>query len=569
MAKKRRLMKAAALFAMPAALIAAPVIAHAQAPASAEKQTTNGAELKLLTPRSGETIRPTTFALDVSFQSRNESPVIAAELWVDGVQWTRRNLDTPQLKNVLSFDVEGENLTPGAHLFAIKVYNEDGAVSESQLQIVVAQTVSIPDKAGASAGPEFAIKAPLNGKKVMGVVELQIDTKPINGVNPYITIYVDKQFKTLKNFAPYTYTWDTTTVPNGYHLIEVMGYLDSTNKSSTRRIRVYVDNPGGATVAMKDVPNLDKNAQPAPMTKATENVKPMVIPTPVKPEVKAPTAKPTNKPVAAKPNAVKANVAAATVAPAAAKSAATVAPVAPEATPLPSVTPSAQGGAVPVAPGTINIEVTPKAARQNVSAAAPKAVGVPQPKVINAAVTRTETESEVKPIVPVRPAPAVANKPVKVTAAAPKPMVPMKNNRNVGKATPKAVVRTAGPSVMDSMSSPIQVAFNGTAIAFDVAPRVEGGLPLTPFRQIFEYTGGQVMWVPETKTVRAVNADREVVISVGKDKARVNGQNVTLDRAAFIDRGRTMVPMSFVGQALNVDINYDPATGRVSITSKN
>ena len=148
-------------------------------------------------------------------------------------------------------------------------------------------------------------------------------------------------------------------------------------------------------------------------------------------------------------------------------------------------------------------------------------------------------------------------------------MVPLKENKKTGKATPRAAVRPAGPSVMDMMSvKPVQIAFDGQQLAFDVAPRVEAGMPIAPFRHIFEYTGGQVMWVPETRVVRAVNADREVVIAIGKDKARVNGQNVSLDRAAFIERGRTIVPLSFVGKALDVDVKYDAKTGRVSITSK-
>ena len=118
-------------------------------------------------------------------------------------------------------------------------------------------------------------------------------------------------------------------------------------------------------------------------------------------------------------------------------------------------------------------------------------------------------------------------------------------------------------------SRSFQVAFDGQQIAFDVAPRVENGMPLAPFRQIFEHTGGQVMWAPQTKVVRAVNGEKEVIIRVGQDRATVNGSNVTMEKPAYIEKGRTIVPLTFVGQALDVDVQYDPATGRLQIKSKN
>jgi hypothetical protein len=539
MAKKRRLMKAAALLAVPAAMVALPNIVHAQVsvpslPQDPQAPQKTGAELKLLTPKPGQSVENSAFPLDISFESRNESPVVKAELWVDGVKWASRSLETPQLKNILSFDVDASTLIPGNHRFVVKVFSADGVVSQTQVDLRVTGFDS-----SAPAGPEMKFKAIADGQKVSGVVELLIDAKPKGGVNPYVTIYIDKQFKTLKNYPPYNYMWDTTTVPNGYHIIEAMGYLDNANATTTRRMKVYVDNAGGATEAMKSVPDLDKKAQPvpvtAPATKITTETKPLVIPTP-----KAVVTE------TIKPEAItKASITAV-------KTATIDAPLVDIKTLANVALPT--GAAVPVLPSVSSVRKA-----NTVTTAAPR---------ISVAAKKVEP---VKAVVP----------PTKVTASAPTPAKPMtlveqtmKPSVKTSKATPKAVVRPSAPSILEQMNlatekQPLQVAFNGQQIAFDVQPRVEAGLPLAPFRQIFEHSGGQVMWVPETKVVRAVSADREVVIAVGKNTARVNGKNVTLDKAAFIDRGRTMVPMSFVGQALDVDIQYDPATGRVSITSKN
>jgi hypothetical protein len=111
------------------------------------------------------------------------------------------------------------------------------------------------------------------------------------------------------------------------------------------------------------------------------------------------------------------------------------------------------------------------------------------------------------------------------------------------------------------------VAFDSTRIAFDVPPRVEHGLPLAPFRAIFEHTGGTVQWFSDSKTVRAVNSAREIDIRIGDRNAKVNNETVKMAATPYIDRGRTIVPLSFVKDAMGVNIQYDARTGHMLIES--
>jgi hypothetical protein len=561
MAKYARLKKAAVALAAPAALTAAVAL-----PSVAVQAQTPGAELRILSPRANDAVGAGTFALDVSFQSKSNSPVVTAELWVDGVRWVRRDLDTPQVKNVLSFDVDASSLTEGKHNFVVKVFTADGVASETKLAIRAGSNDGVLE--GSISGPDLSFLTPGNGKKVQGVVELSIDAKARNGQSPYITFYVDKQFKTLKNYPPYTYSWDTTTVPNGYHTIEAMGYLDDANATTTRRIRVYVDNPGGATKVQNDVPDLKKAAAQPAATAVSATAKPLAIPLP-KPDAKV------DKPVAK------------TTTPAVAKTTAVTKSAAPRVSDMPVTTPAKPaaldltldttgpvGEVLPVTPRSLQ-PVGKSETRLPESGIA----GMPQrvlraseitpaplatPKTAAAPAAAVVKSSGVSPVLP---GPAV-----RVTAQAPVgsvkiPMVPRRETKNA----PKPFVKPSLPALpgLEPMASrPVQVAFDGQRIAFDVQPRVEAGLPIAPFRHIFEHTGGEVMWVPGSRVVRAVNADREVVISIGKGKAQVNGAQVTMDRAAFIEKGRTIVPLSFVGRALDVDVKYDAATGRIQITSK-
>jgi hypothetical protein len=561
MAKYARLKNAAVALAAPAALTAAVAL-----PSAAVQAQTPGADLRILSPRANDAVGAGTFALDVSFQSKSNSPVVTAELWVDGVRWVRRDLDTPQLKNVLSFDVDASSLTEGKHNFVVKVFTADGVVSETKIAVRAGSNEGVLE--GSISGPDLSFLTPGNGKKVQGVVELTVEAKARNGQSPYVTFYVDKQFKTLKNYPPYTYTWDTTTVPNGYHTIEAMGYLDDANATTTRRIKVYVDNPGGATKVQNDVPDLKKAAAQPAATAASAIAKPLTIPLPKPEKTVKPVAKTATPAVAA------------TTAPA--KTAAPSISELPVATPAKVVTLDLNlntngpiGDTLPVAPRSLQpvgksatrlpdpgIAVMPqRVLRATDITPAPLAT----PKTVKAA----PSSAVMAPsgIAPVLPGPRV-----RMTAQAPVgsvkvPMVPRRDTKN----TPKPFVKPALPTLpgMEPIAErPVQVAFDGQRIAFDVQPRVEAGLPIAPFRHIFEHTGGEVMWVSESRIVRAVNADREVVIGIGKDKAKVNGAQVTLDRAAFIEKGRTIVPLSFVGRALDVDVKYDAATGRIQITSK-
>src|SRR5439155_19885756 len=112
------------------------------------------------------------------------------------------------------------------------------------------------------------------------------------------------------------------------------------------------------------------------------------------------------------------------------------------------------------------------------------------------------------------------------------------------------------------------VAFDGDLIAFDVLPRIEAGIRLAPFRQIFEHTGGKLYWFGgQAQLVRAVNSTREIEVKIGRDKAKVNNEPVQMERKAFIERGRTIVPLSFVRDALGVKVTFDSNTGRLLIES--
>lgn len=164
----------------------------------------------------------------------------------------------------------------------------------------------------------------------------------------------------------------------------------------------------------------------------------------------------------------------------------------------------------------------------------------------NVAATNTVPTNK-KPVIAVNTAVAVSSTAVNTTPAAP-------------------IAITRGTRLPEMGSYAVLV--NAKAVNFDVQPRVENGIPLTPFRHLFEADGGEVKWDNIAKMLNAHKAGQEVTIKIGDKVARVNKIDVDLEIAPFIERGRTIVPLSFIRDGLNVDVDYDPATGHVLIKSK-
>lgn len=144
------------------------------------------------------------------------------------------------------------------------------------------------------------------------------------------------------------------------------------------------------------------------------------------------------------------------------------------------------------------------------------------------------------------------------------------------KVTPKAIMVANGITSPNRLRAGSVIKVPGTfdlvlndqRVAFDVSPRIENGLPLAPFRQIFEHAGGVVVWNPESQEVRAANDSKDVKLKIGSKEAVVNQVVVVMDREAFLDSGRTIVPISFMEKALDLKAEYDVKNGTIMLVKR-
>lgn len=112
---------------------------------------------------------------------------------------------------------------------------------------------------------------------------------------------------------------------------------------------------------------------------------------------------------------------------------------------------------------------------------------------------------------------------------------------------------------------PITVYVNGVDLYFDTAPVIINSRVLVPMRKIFETLGCEISWEKETNTVTAVKDDAEIKLSIGEYSASVNSGTVELDSPAVIINNRTFVPIRFIADALDINVDWDENLRRVNV----
>ncbi|HEY0868564.1 MAG TPA: stalk domain-containing protein [Fimbriimonas sp.] len=440
--------------------------------------------------------------LNVRYNGANAALV---ELRLNGKSMGTRSVNAAKATGETNFSIDLNSLKDGDNEVEIRLFDRTGkVVGSDKINISTDQS---------NLGPVY-VTTPKVGATVMGPVEIKVGFGR-EMRNAYISFFVDEQFKSMTNFPPYEYLWDTTTESNGWHEVEAWVVDETSSTFKTRKIRVFVNNPGGRTDRTGVPVNLKAVANPmrAGVTgnvvgvKAAGNATVKAAGTSVK--TVAPTVS-----GAVVANPVKGKVGAAS-----------------GIKPLPAATLSATGPR----------NLTPTGVRVAKVPAAPKA-----------GTAKTVIEISAQPVAKI----GTPSTPIKASTSLPTAAL------NATTLLPITKGQTL-PNV-----STFSVYLNSQVVSFDVNPRVDNGVPMTPFRHLIEKAGGKVDWENLKKSVTA-NADgRSIFIQIGDQIAKVDDLAVTLELAPYLDRGRTIVPLSFIREALNVSVDYDKATGHVLISKK-
>ncbi|MCC6445237.1 MAG: LysM peptidoglycan-binding domain-containing protein [Armatimonadetes bacterium] len=514
----------------------------------------------------------------LSFDTASEIKATHFQVYVDGQLHMTKALDEPATDGTVTISLPTERYSSNQHTVTIKMFAGAAPLRSANLSIYI-------DNGSADiVAPLVAVISPRYGATLSDKAEISLSISDNAGNPPVVALFIDKALRLIKDHGPYTYVWDTTQYANGEHVIEVRAEDASGNRGFSRSVKVVVNNPTGftrmRTDGVKAKPAAQSRALPRSVLSAPAG-EPFMVAKALEGDSMAEIAPGQRLMAPPETEQIQAGV---------------MESVVPEmAQPTGSVQSAASAIAVDCSSRLSEPQgrMPASSATMRLAWPAPKMVdralrsGLPTPSSLKA-VEPKESPSADRPLLlaklPKLAAPVVPVAPVKAPSLVParpgqihiiQPGESLEGIAHFYGISPKVLEKANNLAGSRSLKAgrqlfippSVQVVFDDQSINFDVLPRVRNGKPITPFRQIFEHAGGTLYWLPSAKMVRAISEVREVEIQIGQTRTLVNNEPVEMELAAFIESGRTMVPVTFVRDALDVTMSFNPATGKVVLTS--
>ncbi|GIO56062.1 copper amine oxidase N-terminal domain-containing protein [Paenibacillus cineris] len=116
-------------------------------------------------------------------------------------------------------------------------------------------------------------------------------------------------------------------------------------------------------------------------------------------------------------------------------------------------------------------------------------------------------------------------------------------------------------------ASQISIYIDGQKLYSPQAPIMVKGRAMLPMRAIFEALDATIDWNAKTKTVTAKRDQTTIVLKIGSKSAIVNNRTLSLDVPGQIYKGSTMVPVRFVSEALGEKVDWNASNKTVTITT--
>jgi len=112
----------------------------------------------------------------------------------------------------------------------------------------------------------------------------------------------------------------------------------------------------------------------------------------------------------------------------------------------------------------------------------------------------------------------------------------------------------------------IQVLVNDRTVRFDTQPIENYGRVMVPIRGVFELLGAKVTYDDSSQIVIVQRGEDQIKIKVGDDFATKNEQVIYTKSRAIMRRGRVLVPLRFLSEALDAKVAWmgDSRTVRIS-----
>lgn len=100
----------------------------------------------------------------------------------------------------------------------------------------------------------------------------------------------------------------------------------------------------------------------------------------------------------------------------------------------------------------------------------------------------------------------------------------------------------------------IKIKVDGVAIPSDVSPEIRNNRVMVPLRVISENLGAKVHW--SNSEITLTKNKMQVLLKLNSNTAVKNGKTVLLDVKPYIMNGRIFVPIRFLAETFDCNVNY-------------
>ncbi|HOP79783.1 MAG TPA: stalk domain-containing protein [Armatimonadota bacterium] len=525
--------------------------------------------VSIVSPSAGESLTGQRAEVSISFNTGTSEKITRVELDVDGTPYGVKNLREPVSRGITSFLIDTTKLGNGPHKFVVRVY------SGSKLIGSTSGSHNIGNVPIDVIGPDVVFTGIKKGQVVSGTTTIELSAKDNVERNPMVSLFIDKTLKLIKNTPPYTYAWDTTQYNDGRHTLEACAYDAAGNKGEAQAVEVIVRNSDKQVLAadpatdtkepvktddVRVVKSVDQPVEPiipvekesntasarstdskatlssGPNTVSAKPDRPVVKQEPIR-VVKQDTVVQESQPVAVDPVVDISDTVDKTDTP--------DLPIITEPTPAVETSPAVTSPSV----------AETKTVTREVMAALPSGIASP---VI------TERPSIEPIITPAKERPSFNQSELQKVdfhlSSAQKlsrPQVPVISEPVTMAMAPEPVLPAAQPSLEPHK---VKLTLHTAKL---------GGTLVTELRCVIESAGGVILsWDNQTKTVLAMLDGKKIRIKVGSRTADIDGSDVKLTNAPYINsNGRTVVDVRFLKSLLGTRLVLDEQTGKYTLIS--
>jgi hypothetical protein len=110
--------------------------------------------------------------------------------------------------------------------------------------------------------------------------------------------------------------------------------------------------------------------------------------------------------------------------------------------------------------------------------------------------------------------------------------------------------------------------FTGGTMKFDTPPVIKDGRTLIPIRSISTALGAEVTWNSEERKAVIEYGDAVIEFNVDEGIVYLNGQETEIDVPAKIMNGRIVVPLRFVIENMDLEVEWEQETQTIIISEE-